>query len=130
MVVIGSILTFYNTLFDILYFRNGSTMNDSLVSLVNIISSRFMIKILKIIKKELDGEVTDDTILCTLINTLSRCLMKEDTAQTLIVSRKLIIEIFQFRTSLRKDHRKRLEAQESKHFADGLHPGNAHEHLP
>lgn len=85
MVVVDSILSFFNTLFDIIYFRMGSMMNDSLISLIHIVSNRFIIKVLKILKKELDTEVTDIVILCTLINTLMRLLMKEESAAVLTV---------------------------------------------
>jgi hypothetical protein len=60
-------------------------MNDSLISLINILANRFTIKILKILKKELDTEVSDMVILCTLINSLMRLLMKEESASVLTV---------------------------------------------
>jgi hypothetical protein len=98
MVVVDTILTFYNTLFDIIYFRTGGIVNDSLISLISILANRFIIKILKILKKELDTEVTDMVILCTLINTLMRLLMKEESAGALTVPSSHS-EIFEFGAS-------------------------------
>lgn len=98
MVVIDSILSFYNTLFDIIYFRSSAMMNDSLISLINILANRFMIKILKVLKKELDTEVSDILLLCTLINTLMRLLMKEESASVLTVVLSYS-EIYKFRSS-------------------------------
>lgn len=83
MIVVDSIITFYSALFDIIYFRMDCSMSDALENLIQIISARFVIKMLKIIKKELDSHVTNEVILSSAINLIIRLLMKEETAQIL-----------------------------------------------
>ena len=80
-----SIITFFYTLFDIIYFRHGSKLSESLSALISIISNKFVIKILKIIKKELDVKIVNHVILSSMINLINRLLMKEETANILTV---------------------------------------------
>lgn len=68
-----------------IYFRHGCKVSESLAALIGLISNKFVIKILKIIKKELDGELSTLVILSSTINLIIRLLMKEETATILVV---------------------------------------------
>lgn len=78
-------LNFFSTTFDIIYFRNSSSISEPLVCLIDILSKRFLVEVLRVIKRELDCKFCNWVTLCSTVNLIVRLLMKEETAAVLVV---------------------------------------------
>ena len=79
-------MTFYCTQFDIIYFRNASSISEPLVPLIDVIAKKILLEVLRVIKKELDSKFSNWAVLCSTINLIIRLLMKEETAGVLVVA--------------------------------------------
>lgn len=86
LVLIDAILTFFCTLYDMIYFRNACSISEPLVQLIDLISKKSLTEVLKVIKRELDCKFSNWTILCSTMNLIVRLLMKEETAACLVVN--------------------------------------------
>ena len=80
------LLNYFSTLFDIIYFRNSSSVSEPLVPLIDILAKRFLIEVLRVIKRELDNKFSNWNILCSTVNLIVRLFMKEETGAFLVVA--------------------------------------------
>lgn len=126
--VVDSLLGFFSTLFDIVYFRNSSSVSEPLVCLTDVLAKRFLIEVLRVIKRELDCKFSNWNVLCSTVNLIVRLFMKEETASALVVDLHSP-EIQSSWTVLGTHHPERLGAQERECLDDGHHPSNPLERL-
>jgi hypothetical protein len=109
--VVDLLLGFFSTLFDIIYFRNSSSVSEPLVPLIDILAKRFLIEVLRVIKRELDCKFSNWNILCSTVNLIVRLFMKEETATVLVVLLNLLRNSVISVNSLRGSYRRALNSK-------------------
>jgi hypothetical protein len=57
--------------------------------MAQLMADKFVVRVLKVLYKEVNNKFVNWNILCTTISLLLRILMKEETAQILLVSNSL-----------------------------------------
>ncbi len=73
---------------DIVYFRNACSISEPLVAMIDVLSKKFLIYVLRVVRRELDSKFSNWVIMCATINLIIRLLMKEETASVMIVNFK------------------------------------------
>lgn len=84
--MINAIFSFYSNLFDILLLRGNLSLTEPLREMAQLMADKFVVRVLKVLYKEVNNKFVNWNILCTTISLLLRILMKEETASILLVS--------------------------------------------
>lgn len=83
--LIDAIFSFFSNMFDILLLREGMELVESLKEIASLIANKFLLRVLKVIYKEIGKEFVDWNMLCSTMGLILRIFMKDEVAETLIV---------------------------------------------
>lgn len=81
-----AIFNFYSNMLDILLLRGGKHLSEPLRELLQLIAERFVVRILKVLYKEIENEFSNWNFICSSLSLILRLLMKEEIAVVLCVS--------------------------------------------